>query len=418
MTTNWSGTYDYRATRRERPDSVDELQQLVADAPAVKIAGSGHSFNGIADSESGWRIDVSGLISAPEVDAETGTVTVSGGMKYGELVPALAVSGRALANLASLPHITVAGSVATGTHGSGAGQPGLASAVQAVELLTADGELRWIDRTERHFDGVVVSLGALGVVTRLRLSTVPHYEVRQDAFLGMSWGELIARVNDVLAASYSVSVFGRWTGAGPDHIILKSVVHGADDGIGPSLTGTSRTPDTLHPLQAAGATPDAVTEQGGVAGSWADRLPHFRLGFTPSAGAEIQSEFFVAAANAGRGIEALLAVGDAIAPHLLVSEIRAISAESQWLSPAHGRDSVAFHFTWKPDVEAGHRAIAIVEQALADLEPRPHWGKAFTYPGRLDFAYERLDDFDDLRRWLDPHGKFRNEFINRHVARA
>lgn len=417
MTTNWSGTYVYRATRHERPGTVAELQQLVADAPAVKVAGSGHSFNGIADSESGWQLDVSGLVSAPEVDAETGTVTVSGGMKYGELVPALTASGRALANLASLPHITVAGSVATGTHGSGAGQPGLSSAVQAVELLTADGELRWIDRTDHHFDGVVVSLGSLGVVTRLRLCTVPDYQVRQDAFVGMSWGELVARVNDVLAASYSVSVFCRWIGEGPDHVIVKSVATAGEDAR-PALPGASWTPDTLHPLQAAGATPDAVTAQGGVAGLWADRLPHFRLGFTPSAGAEIQSEFFVAAEDAGRSIEALLAVGDAIAPHLLVSEIRAIAAESQWLSPAYGRSSVAFHFTWKPDVEAVRRAAGIVEQVLADFAPRPHWGKVFTYPGRLDFAYERLDDFDDLRRLLDPHGKFRNGFINRHVARV
>lgn len=416
MTTNWSGTYDYRAARRERPGTVAELRQLVTDAPAVKVAGSGHSFNGIADSESGWQLDLSGLIAPPEIDSQTGTVTVSGGMKYGELVPALVASGRGLANLASLPHITIAGSVATGTHGSGAGQPGLASAVQAIELLTADGALRWIDTTDHHFDGAVVSLGALGVVTRLRLSTVPDYSVRQDAFLGMSWGELIARVNDVLAASYSVSVFGRWIGAGPDHIIVKSVVDGTDSR--PALSGTSWTPDTLHPLQAAGATPDAVTEQGGVVGSWADRLPHFRLGFTPSAGAEIQSEFFVAAEDAGRGIEALLDVGEAIAPYLLVSEIRAVAAESQWLSPAHGRDSVVFHFTWKPDVEAVHRAVAVVEQALADLAPRPHWGKEFTYPGRLDFAYDRLDDFDDLRRLLDPRGKFRNDFVDRHVARA
>lgn len=416
MTTNWSGTYDYRATRRERPATIDELQQLVADAPAVKIAGSGHSFNGIADSESGWQLDISGLVQPPVVDTESGTVTVSGGMKYGDLVPALAASRRALPNLASLPHITVAGSVATGTHGSGVGQPGLASAVQAVEILTADGELRWLDSSDSHFDGVVVSLGALGVVTRLRLSTVPDYTVRQDAFVGMSWGELVARINDVLAASYSVSVFGRWVGAGPDHIVLKSVVDG--DRAQPSLPGASWTPETLHPLQAAGATADAVTEQGGVAGGWADRLPHFRLGFTPSAGAEIQSEFFVAAEDAGRAIEALLAVGDAIAPQLLVSEIRAIAAESQWLSPAYGRASVAFHFTWKPDVTAVHRAVGIVEQALADLAPRPHWGKVFTYPGRLDTAYDRLDDFDDLRRLFDPHGKFRNEFVDRHVARA
>lgn len=415
MTTNWSGTYAYRASRRERPETVEVLQQLVADAPAIKVAGSGHSFNGIADSEIGCQVELSDLIADPVVDPESGAVTVSGGMKYGDLVPHLAAAGRALPNLASLPHITVAGSVATGTHGSGVTQPGLAGAVEAVELLTADGQLRWLDRTSEHFDAVVVSLGALGIVTRLRLATVPDYEVRQDAFVGMSWDELAAQLDDVLAAAYSVSVFGRWIGPGPDHLIVKSRVGETPDR--PSVTGADWTGDTLHPLQAAGATSEAVTVQGGAPGSWADRLPHFRLGFTPSAGAEIQSEFFVAREDAARGIEALLSVGEAVAPHLLVAEIRAIARDSQWLSPAYDRDSVAFHFTWKPDAVAVHEAVGIVEDALAPLAPRPHWGKVFTYPGRLDFAYERLDDFDDLRRALDPGGKFCNEFVARYVAR-
>jgi len=416
VTTNWSGTYEFRAARRVRPTTEAQLQQVVTEAPAVKVAGSGHSFNSIADSENGWQVDLSGLIRTPVVDAGSGIVTVSGGMKYGELVPALAAAGRALPNLASLPHITIAGSIATGTHGSGSDQGGLATSVEAVELLTADGRLRWIDRTDRFFDGVVVSLGALGIVTRVRLATVPHYEVRQDAFVGMSWGELVSRTDEVLDAAYSVSVFGRWVGAGPDHVVVKSRV--AEGGAGqPALTGSRWTPDTLHPLQAAGATPEAVTDQGGIPGPWADRLPHFRLGFTPSAGAEIQSEFFVAREDAGRGIEALLSVAEGIAPHLLVSEIRAIAADRLWLSPAHRRDSVAFHFTWKPDVTAVRTAVGIVEQVLAPLAPRPHWGKVFTYPGRLDFAYERLDDFDELRRMLDPHGKFRNDFVTRHVAR-
>jgi len=416
MTTNWSGTYDYRAARRERPATVEELQRLVAAAPALKVAGSGHSFNGIADSENGWQVDLSALIEDPVVDPDTGSVTVSGGMKYGDLVPALAAAGRALPNLASLPHITVAGSVATGTHGSGTGQHGLAESVEAIELLTADGQLRWVDRTDHYFDGVVVSLGALGIVTRLRLATVPHYEVRQDAFVGMSWGELVSRIDDVLSTAYSVSVFGRWTGPGPDHVVVKSRVTGSTGR--PTVVGARWTEDTLHPLQAAGATSEAVTEQGGLAGSWADRLPHFRLGFTPSAGAEVQSEFFVARQDAGRGIEELLAVGEGIAPHLLVGEIRAIAADRQWLSPAHGRDSVAFHFTWKPDLGAVRTAVGIVQRVLEPLSPRPHWGKVFTYPGRLDFAYDRLDDFDELRRMLDPHGKFRNDFVARHVARG
>ncbi|RNI24876.1 D-arabinono-1,4-lactone oxidase [Flexivirga caeni] len=415
MTTNWSGTYDFRAPRRERPGSIAQLQELVAGSPAVKVVGSAHSFNSIADSESGCQLDLSALIADPVFDPESGSVTVSGAMTYGALVPHLRAARRALPNLASLPHITVAGSVATGTHGSGTRQPGLAASVEAVELLTAEGRLRWIDRSDPDFDGMVVSLGALGVVTRLRLATVPDFQVRQDAFTGMGWGELVAELDDVLAAAYSVSVFGRWIGEGPDHVVLKSRVTPASTQ--PMLPGAVRMPGTLHPMHATGTTPEAVTVQGGEPGSWADRLPHFRLGFTPSAGAEIQSEFFVSRADAADGVEVLLAVGDQLAPHLFITEIRAVAADSQWLSPAYDRDSVAFHFTWKPDAVAVQHATAVVERALEPLSPRPHWGKVFTYPGRLDFAYPRLDDFDELRCTLDPRGVFRNNFVASHVAR-
>ncbi|WP_265446531.1 D-arabinono-1,4-lactone oxidase [Flexivirga meconopsidis] len=411
---NWSGTYEYRAAKRLQPASIDELRQAVADAPAVKVAGSGHSFNGVADSENGWQLELSELIASPVVSPDRTTVEVSGAMTYGALVPHLADADLALANLASLPHITVAGSVATGTHGSGARQPGLAEAVDAIELLTADGQLRWYDRTDPVFPALVVSLGALGIVTRLRLRVEPSFEMRQDAFTGLSWGDLTGRLDEVLEAAYSVSVFGRWIGDGPDHLVLKSRLPAAVDR--PDVPGAQWTSQTLHPLQASGATPDAVTEQGGRPGVWADRLPHFRLGFTPSAGAEIQSEFFLPRADGAAAIEALLAVGDAVAPALLVAEIRTVAAESQWLSPAFGRDSIAFHFTWRPDAEAVHEAVAVVEQALAPYDPRPHWGKVFVRPGRLTGTYPKLDDFERVRREFDPDGKFLNDFLREHVV--
>ncbi|NYJ74630.1 FAD-binding protein [Allobranchiibius huperziae] len=414
--TNWSGTIDYRSGRRIRPASIEELRRVLREAPAAKVTGSGHSFNHVADSEQGWQLDLSGLVEPPVVSDDRSTVEVSGGMTYGALVPYLAQAGLALANLASLPHITIAGSVATGTHGSGVRRPGLASAVQAVQLLSADGEVRWFDRSDPRFAALVVSLGALGVVTRLRLSVEPAYQVRQDTFVGLTWSQLTAGLGAILESAYSVSVFGRWIGAGPDHIVLKSRL---DEVTGtPAVPGAEWIKDTRHPSWGSGETNEKVTEQGGVPGLWSDRLPHFRMGFTPSSGAEIQSEFFVPAAQGAAAADALLQIGERIAPVTIVSEIRAVAADAQWLAPTYDRDSVVFHFTWRPDTAAASAAVDLVQQALAPFDPRPHWGKLFTYPGRLDAAYPRLDDFDAVRRELDPAGRFLNDFLRRHVVPA
>ncbi|MBO1754685.1 FAD-binding protein [Allobranchiibius sp. CTAmp26] len=414
LNTNWSGTIAYRAGRRVRPTSVEELRSVLREAPSVKVTGSGHSFNYVADSENGWQIDLSGLVEPPVVSADHSTVEVSGGTTYGALVPFLAQEGLALANLASLPHITVAGSVATGTHGSGARQPGLAASVQAVQLMTADGDLRWFDRSDPRFPALVVSLGALGVVTRLRLSIEPEFEVRQDTFVGLTWAQLTAELGTILESAYSVSVFGRWVGPGPDHIVLKSRTDQRSDA--PVLPGAEWIADTKHPSWASGEPSEKVTEQGGAPGLWSDRLPHFRMGFTPSSGEEIQSEFFVPAAHGAAAAEALLQIGERIAPMIIVSEIRAVAADGQWLSPTYDRDSVVFHFTWRPDTAATSEAADLVQQALAPFDPRPHWGKLFTYAGRLDAAYPRLDDFEAVRRELDPSGAFLNDFLRRHVA--
>lgn len=411
--TNWSGTIAYRSGRRIRPTSFEQLRQVLGEAPSAKVTGSGHSFNRVADSEFGWQLDLSGLVEQPEVSADRRTVEVSGGMKYGELVPYLAEAGLALANLASLPHITVAGSVATGTHGSGAHQPGLAGSVRAVQLMTADGRLRWFDRSDPRFPAMVVSLGALGVVTRLRLTVEPEYQVRQDTFVGLTWAQLTAGLGSILKSAYSVSVFGRWVGPGPDHIVLKSRI---DQLAGtPTVPGAEWISDTRHPSWVAGELPEKVTEQGGVPGLWSDRLPHFRMGFTPSSGAEIQSEFFVPFAQGAAAADALLQIGDRIAPTIITSEVRAIAKDDQWLAPTYDRDSVAFHFTWRPDTAAASAAADAVQRALAPFHPRPHWGKLFTYAGRLDTAYPRLDDFDAVRRELDPAGKFLNDFLRHHV---
>ncbi|MEO8749684.1 MAG: D-arabinono-1,4-lactone oxidase [Allobranchiibius sp.] len=414
--TTWSGTYTFRAAQRVQPTCLDDLARVVSNASAVKVLGSGHSFNSIADSEHGVQVDLSVMVGPPVLSTDRTYVEVDAAMTYGVLVPFLVAADLALANLASLPHITIAGSVATGTHGSGVHQPGLSQAVLAIQLLRGDGSLRWYDRTDPTFDAMVVSLGALGIVTKLRLAVLPTFRICQDTYQGITWSQLIDSLDTVLESAYSVSVFSRWTGQGPDHILCKSRV-----GAGfsrPALPHTRRVDQTLHPAWVSGESNQKVTEQAGVPGLWSDRLPHFKLGFTPSSGQEIQSEFFVPRAAGPAAVAALREIGHLISPALIISEIRAVAADTQWLSPASKRDSVALHFTWAPNIPAVLSAVDAVQRALSDLDVRPHWGKVFTYPGRLDAHYPRLNDFDALRRRMDPTDKFTNDFIRRHVAVA
>ncbi|MGZ4592214.1 MAG: D-arabinono-1,4-lactone oxidase, partial [Actinomycetes bacterium] len=155
----------------------------------------------------------------------------------------------------------------------------------------------------------------------------------------------------------------------------------------------------------------------GVAGPWHERLPHFRLQFTPSAGEELQSEYLLPRHTALDALSALDGIRDRIAPVLQVSEIRTVAADELWLSPSYQRDSVAIHFTWVKDTAAVTPVLAEVEQQLAPFEPRPHWGKLFVMdPGSVQARYPRLPDFQQLQRDLDPHGKFRNELVDRYVG--
>jgi xylitol oxidase len=158
------------------------------------------------------------------------------------------------------------------------------------------------------------------------------------------------------------------------------------------------------------------TRQLGVPGPWQERLPHFRSGFTPSSGEELQSEFLLPRRHAIDALHALAAVRDQIAPVLQISEIRTIAADELWLSPCHRQDTVAFHFTWIKDAHAVLPVITLVEERLAPFAPRPHWGKLFTVPPDvLRSRYERLADFQALARDLDPAGKFAGGFVRRHL---
>jgi alditol oxidase len=408
---NWAGTHAYRATRIHRPSTVEELQEIVARAPRIRVLGSRHSFSDVADSEE--LVSLQGLPADIAVDRERMTVSVGAGVRYGELAEALKAEGLALHNLASLPHISVAGAIATATHGSGDGNGNLATAVAGLQLVTSDGELIDVARGDPDFDGAVVGLGALGAVARVMLDVEPSYEIRQRVFERLEWDALFEHFDAIAATGYSVSVFTRW-GEAVEQVWVKSRVGDGPEEVRDELFGAVAATVDRHPI--IGLDPVNCTPQLGVAGLWSDRLPHFRMGFTPSKGDEIQSEFFVPRGRAVAAIEAMRDLGDRLEPLLLVSEVRTMAADRLWMSPQCGQATSALHFTWKREPEAVRRAVAQVEAALRPLGARPHWGKVFVARA-ADIAplYDRLGDFVALMERLDPRGAFRNAWLEERV---
>ncbi|PRY02309.1 D-arabinono-1,4-lactone oxidase [Allonocardiopsis opalescens] len=413
--TNWAGNITFHPRGEvHRPGSVDELRALVARGGRVRVLGSAHSFNDIADSPGGELVSLAGLPRTVEPDTARSTVRIDGGVRYAELGERLHGLGYALHNLGSLPHISVAGSVATGTHGSGDGNRGLAAAVAGIELVTAGGELVSIDRGDPRFGGAVVALGALGAVVALTLDVEPAYQVSQRVYQDLPFEALDEHFDAIMSGGYSVSLFTEWRGPVIDQVWVKARTDGPPP-VDPARFGARPADGPRHPLR--GMPAGNCTPQLGEPGPWFARLPHFRPEFTPSAGEELQSEFLVPRARAVEALHALDAVRDRIAPVLQVSEVRSIAADEQWLSPAHGRDTVGLHFTWIKDTPAVEPVIDLVERELAPFEPRPHWGKLFrTAPEVLRARYGRMADFAALARELDPSGTFRNDFVDRFIT--
>jgi xylitol oxidase len=410
--TNWAGNLTYAATTLHEPSTVDELVDIVRGAPHLRALGSRHSFNHIADTDAA-QVSVARLPVVVDVDASAREVTVSAGLRYGELVEQLDREGWALPNLASLPHISVGGAISTGTHGSGDCNGSLASAVAALRFVTADGELRHARRGDDDFDGMVVGLGVLGILTAVTLDIVPTFEVRQDLFEHLPWSDVVEHFDAITSSAYSVSMFTDWSDGGPHQVWTKSR---ADVAPVTQLFGARLATAELHPLP--GVDAGATTRQLGLAGPWWDRLPHFRLEYTPSDGNELQTEYLVPRDVALEAIGAVRGLREQLAPILLVSEIRTIARDDLWLSPSHSVDCVALHFTWRLDVPAVEAFLPSLDDALAPFAARPHWGKVFTTtPERLLAAYPRLPQLRALAERLDPAGTFRNELTDTWLAR-
>ncbi|MGW6488429.1 FAD-binding protein [Streptomyces sp. NPDC055056] len=403
--TNWAGNITYAAEELHRPASLAALRALVARSPRVRVLGSGHSFNRIAEpGPDGVLLSLAALPPAIDVDAAARTVRVSGGVRYAELARAVHAKGFALHNMASLPHISVAGSVATGTHGSGVANGSLASAVREIELVTADGSAVSLGRGDDRFDGAVTALGALGVVTALTLDVEPDFGVSQHVFTELPLEGL--DFETVAASAYSVSLFTDWERPGFRQVWLKR----RTDRPLPDFPWAEPATEAMHPVP--GMPARNCTRQFGVPGPWHERLPHFRAEFTPSSGSELQSEYLLARSDALAALHALDAIRGTIAPLLQICEVRTVAADRQWLSPAYGRDTVALHFTWVDDTEAVLPVVRSVERALEPFAPRPHWGKVFAVPPEiLRERYARMTDFRTLVDGLDPAGTFTNAFV-------
>ncbi|WP_238177122.1 D-arabinono-1,4-lactone oxidase [Kribbella sp. VKM Ac-2566] len=406
--TNWAGNVSF-ASELQRPRTIEELQELVGAAEKVRVLGTGHSFNRIADS-TGTLVSVADLPKVIEVG--DGGVTVSAGLRYGEVTAALQAQGLALHNLGSLPHISVAGACSTGTHGSGDTNGPLADAVSAITFVNASGELVTLTRDDEDFAGSVISLGALGVTVSMTLDVQPAYQISQVVYDGLPVERLGTDFDAVMGSAYSVSAFTDWVD--PDVMVWRKRRElTAPD---PKWLGATLADGPRHPIKVMPA--DYATQQGGIAGPWNERLPHFRLEFTPSNGDELQSEYFVPRERAAEAFDGLRALGNRFAPVIQVSEIRTIAADDLWLSPSQGRDTVALHFTWIQDETAVRPVVAALEERLAPLDARPHWGKVFAADAAtLAERYPKVKDFTALAATYDPTGKFRNEYLDTFLPR-
>jgi xylitol oxidase len=413
---NWAGNLAYSAERLVAPETLAEAQEIIRSSPKVRVVGSRHCFNDIADTQ-GTQISLERLNRILSIDDLKRRVTVEGGIRYGEVGPFLHERGYSLHNLASLPHISIAGACATASHGSGA-LGNLAVAITEIELIDGQGDLRVLSR-ERDgevFLGAVVNLGALGVVSKLTLDLQPAFYVRQDVFRELPMAALEDNFEEIMGSGYSVSVFTSWQRDVAEQVWIKSAVAPMVQSSPPeSFFGAVAAIETMHPIGGL----DAVncTEQMGIEGPAYDRLPHFRMGFTPASGEELQVEYFVPKEYAVEAIRVMRRHGSRLADVLLMGEIRTIGADDLWLSPCYETSCVTFHFSLKKEWSTLRSILPGIEEALKPLHPRPHWGKLFTMdPRKVKAVYPRLKDFERLQKAQDPNGKFRNAFVERYLS--
>ena len=401
---NWAGNVRYGTNRLLNIESVDQLQEFVKKQNSLKALGSRHCFSRIADNVH-QLISLRSMNRMLDIDETEKTVSVEAGITYSKLGPELDRQGYALHNLASLPDISVAGAIATATHGSGSKNGNLASAVAEIELVTADGELRTLSRQKDadEFLGAVVHLGALGIVTRVKLDIQPAFRVNEYTYQGLKKNILYEKFSQIMNSAYSVSLFTYRNKDGfanwPWATVRLKVQEEAGFEAKPELFGAR--------LDAGRNT----------TGSWWERLPHFAIGDVAAKGNELQTEYFVAMEHAVDAIKAVATLADRIQPLLHASELRTVAADKLWMSTCYEQQSLAIHFTWKPDQEGVANLLPEIEKRLAPFEARPHWGKLFFMGSKtLEDRYDRLAAFRRLVSRYDPEAKFGNAFLRNKLG--
>lgn len=413
---NWAGNLTYSTDNVFYPASVEEVQLLVKRLDKLKVLGTRHCFNDIADSKDNL-VSTKQLNKIISIDEQRKLVTVEAGIKYGELAPYIDEKGYALHNLASLPHISVGGAITTATHGSGVRNGNLSSAVWAIEFVGADGTLHTLSRDKDGdaFNAAVVGLGAIGVLTKVTLAMQPSFNMKQYVFEKLPLQELKENFEKIVSAGYSVSLFTDWQSDTINEVWIKTRTN---DGPGydsvKQFFGAAAATKNMHPIAALSA--ENCTEQMGVAGKWYERLPHFKMGFTPSSGVELQAEYFVPHANAIDAILAIQRLGKQVGPHLFITEIRTIDEDNFWMSPCYKQPCVTIHFTLKQEIAEVMNLLPVIEKELVPYKAKPHWGKLFTLSHeQLNNLYERMPAFVALMKDYDPDGKFRNAFLDRYI---
>jgi xylitol oxidase len=413
---NWAGNLIYSTTNVFEPRTVAEVQEMVRKNTSLRVLGTRHCFNRIADSTTNL-ISTKNLNTIISLDPQKKSVAVGGGMRYGEFCEHIYQEGFAIHNLASLPHISVAGACATATHGSGVENGNLATSVSAIEFVSANGDVVSLSREKDgdKFLGAVVNLGCVGVVTKVTLDLIPAFSMKQEVYLNLPMAELEKNFDEIMSYGYSVSLFTDWQTDHVNQVWIKRIIHSGESYTVPTdFFGATLATKNVHPIIEISA--ENCTEQMSITGPWYDRLPHFKMGFMPSSGEELQAEFFVAREHAVEAIKAVQTLKDEIKPLLMITEIRTIAADDLWMSPCYHQDSVAIHFTLNQNTEGVMKLLPKIEEKLSPFNVRPHWGKLFTLdPNVLQSRYERLSDFKKLIAQYDPEGKFRNDFVNTNL---
>ncbi|MCU1599070.1 MAG: alditol oxidase [Actinomycetota bacterium] len=410
--TNWADSHAYVAVAVERPADASEVRELVLRGGKVRALGSRHSFTDIADT-TGHLLSLERFETDLVIDEDARTASFAPGLRYGDLATELNDRGWAMHNMASLPHISIAGTVMTGTHGSGDRNGTLATEVSALEFIDGTGELVRLSRQDADFNGAVVSLGALGVVTRVTIDIEPTFDVRQDLFNNLPWDAALENFDAITSSAYSVSLFTSWLGDSIEIAWLKS----RTDAAAPPTEFYGATYQSAQQHMLPGQPPSNTTTQLGVPGPWNDRLSHFKLGFTPSSGEELQTEYLVPRAKILDALRSMREIGERIAPLLQITELRTMKADDLWLSGAYGTDAVGIHFTWKKLPTEVNNLLPEIEARLLPLGARPHWGKVFRAGvDQVAPLYPRVDDFRALVQKYDPNGLFRNDFLARKLG--